>query len=347
MVKITPIIPSTLALQTFAPEDFSVIPNTIISSEFNPGSDYIEYFVYDYNNILLTSDTQLTSFTPSRLDNKGNGTIVEINLNPEQDAVNAGYDSGIVKTIYNFVKYHLGSSPGAQFYISEISPSRTEIRLNTNQITNFDITDFSYDQYPSTSEIEAYKNQISLFFTEFKQQLLEDSTYFDEFYLNLGDNLYLLAINAVLDIDLDNKLMSLLIKLYEPLPSNINLKSELYIVTKPAESVGYQLEFEQVVEVDNNITQLSGPNYNIDVKDQTGPTTIYKTYTDITQTTLSGSFSELMGNISQSSITLNTDYTEYDNFVFFSSAKERLQNFKSKLISIRNNIIDQTSIIKK
>ena len=334
MVKITPIIPSTLALQTFAPEDFSVIPNTIISSEFNPGSDYIEYFVYDYNNILLTSDTQLTSFTPSRLDNKGNGTIVEINLNPEQDAVNAGYDSGIVKTIYNFVKYHLGSSPGAQFYISEISPSRTEIRLNTNQITNFDITDFSYDQYPSTSEIEAYKNQISLFFTEFKQQLLEDSTYFDEFYLNLGDNLYLLAINAVLDIDLDNKLMSLLIKLYEPLPSNINLKSELYIVTKPAESVGYQLEFEQVVEVDNNITQLSGPNYNIDVKDQTGPTTIYKTYTDITQTTLSGSFSELMGNISQSSITLNTDYTEYDNFVFFSSAKERLQNFKSKLISI-------------
>ena len=231
MVKITPIIPSTLSLQTFAPEDFSVIPNTIVSSEFNPGNNFIEYFVYDFNNNLLDSNTQLTSFTPARLSPSGDGTIEEISLNPEQDAINAGYDSGIIKTVYNFVKYHLGSNPGSQFYISDISPSRTEIRLSSNQIVNFtQLENFSYDEYPNVQAIEEYKTQISQFFTEFKQELIDDTFYFDEFYLNLGNNVYLLGVNAMLEIDLDNKSMSLLIKLYEPLETSFSVKNTLTII---------------------------------------------------------------------------------------------------------------------
>ena len=330
MVKITPIIPSTLALQTFSPEDFAIIPNSIISSHFNPVDNYIEYFVYDYNNNLLTSDNGLTSFVPLRLDPAGTGTIKELELNPEQDTINAGYDSGIIKTVYNFVKYHLGSNPGSQFYISDISPSRTEVRLKSNDITNF----LAFEDFSEGQNIETFKANASLFFEEFKQELYDNNQYFDEFYLNFGNNNYVLGVNALLEFDFNTQSISLLVKLYEPLPSNLNQKSTLYIVTKVGESVGYQLEFEQTIEVLSNTNQIQGPNYNIDIKDQTGPTTVYKTYSDITTTTLSGSFSELMNNISQSSITLNVDYTDYDNFVFFSSAKERLINFKSKITSI-------------
>ena len=334
MVKITPIIPSTLALQTFSPEDFAIIPNTILPSEFNPGNNFVEYFVYDYNNNLLTSDNQLNSFTPARLSPSGDGTIAEISLNPEQDALDAGYNTGIVKTVYNFVEYQLKSNPQARYYISNISPSRTEIRLSSNQISEFTkVSNFSPIDY-SSAGLEEFKTNVTQFFTDFKEELLNNEDYFDEFYLNLGNNVYLLGVNIMLELDLDNKSMSLLVKLYEPLPANIGPKTELYIVTKPAESVGYQLEFEQTIELDNNLTQLAGPNYNVEIKDQTGPTTVYKTYSDITTTTLSGSFSELMSNISSSSPTLTIDYTDYEDFVFFSSAKERLTNFKNKLITI-------------
>jgi hypothetical protein len=331
MVKINPIIPSTLALQTFAPEDFAIIPNSITSSEFNPSDNVIEYFIYDYNNNLLTSNNNLTSFTPIRINSEGE--ILEISLNPENDAINEGFDSGIIKTIYNFINYELNSSPGNLFYISEISPSRTEIRLNTNNILDFEFPDVDED----TGELVPLVGD-TLFptFTSFKEKL-ENETYFDEFYLNFNNNILILGVNILLEVDRTNQTVSLLVKLYEPLPSNIGPKTELYIVTKPAESVGYQLEFEQTIEVTDDLIPLSGPNYNINIKDQTGPTTVYKNYSDITTTSLSGSFSELMNNISQSSINVNVDYTDYENFVFFSSAKERLINFKNKITSISSS----------
>jgi len=331
MVKITPIIPSTLALQTFNPEDVAIIPNSITSSEFNPSNNVIEYFIYDYNNNLLESNNNLTSFTPVRINSEGE--IVEISLNPENDVVNEGFDSGIVKTIYNFINYELDSSPTSRFFISEISPSRTEIRLSTNNIPDFDFPNVD----PETGEFILNEGEV-LFpvFTSFKERL-ENETYFDEFYLNFGNNIYVLGVNILLEVDRTSSTTSLLVKLYEPLPSNISLKSELYVVTKPAESVGYQLEFEQNIEIESNTIQLSGPNYNVDIKDQTGPTTVYKTYADITSTTLSGSFSELMNNISSSSPSITVDYTDYENFTFFSSAKERLVNFKSKITSISSS----------
>ena len=334
MVKINPINPNSLALQTFELVDFEVIPNTVIDSYFNPVNDRIEYFIYDFNNNLLNSNNQLTSFTPARLDGEGN--IIEISLNPEKDAIAAGFDSGIIKTIYNFTTPQLGSDPNSQFFISEISPSRTEVRLSSNNIDNFLLQD-DLPEFESAAEIESFKSEISLFFTEFQNKLSSENRYFDEFYLNLGDNLLLLGINVLLEVDLDTRSISLLVKLYEPLPTNIGLKSELYIVTKTGESVGYQIDYPSNIIIEDTSIKLSGPNYNIPIKDQTGPLTEYKTYSDITATTLSGSLAELMSNISASSLTLNIDYTDYEDFVFFSSATERLVNFKQKLTQISSS----------
>tara|TARA_R110000772_G_scaffold85146_2_gene179175 strand:+ start:306 stop:5930 length:5625 start_codon:yes stop_codon:yes gene_type:complete len=334
MVKINPINPNSLALQTFDLVDFEVIPNTVIDSYFNPVNDRIEYFIYDFNNNLLDSNTQLTSFTPIRLDGEGN--IIEISLNPEKDALGAGFDSGIIKTLYNFITPELGSDPNNLFYISEISPSRTEVRLSSNNISNFQFPD-DLPEFQSVTEIDNFRTETSLFFTEFKEKLFNDDRYFDEFYLNLGDNLYLLGINLLLEIDLDTKSISLLIKLYEPLPTNIGQKSELYIITKTGESVGYQIDYPANIEVEDTSIKLSPANYNIPIKDQTGPLTTYRTYSDITSTTLSGSLSELMADISSSSATLTVDYTDYEDFVFFSSANERLINFKQKLTQISSS----------
>ena len=334
MVKINPIDPNSLALQTFEVQDFEIIPNTVIDSNFNPVDDRIEYFIYDFNNNILSSNDQLTSFTPVRLDSEGN--IIELSLNPEKDAVSTGFDSGIIKTIYNFITPELGSSPESLFYISEISPSRTEIKLNSNTISQF-IFPENFIPPTSSTELNQIKTELSGFFTVFQDKILEDNKYFDEFYLNLGNNLYLLGVNTLLEVDIDNQTISLLVKLYEPLPTNIGLKSELYVVTKTGESVGYQIDYPSNIEIEDTSIKISPANYNIPIKDQTGPNTVYKTYNEITSTSLSGSLSELLSNISSSSATLTVDYTDYEDFIFFSSANERLINFKYKLTQISSS----------
>ncbi len=49
----------------------------------------------------------------------------------------------------------------------------------------------------------------------------------------------------MLEYNPQNNTTSLLIKLYEPLPTSIGSKTELSVVLKKAESVAYQLDFTQ------------------------------------------------------------------------------------------------------
>jgi hypothetical protein len=325
MVNITNIDPNTLTLQTISPEDVSIIPNITITSSFNPVNDRIEYFVYDFNDNLLLSNNDLRSYKPSSIDASGN--IIDMVLFPEEDAIAAGYNTGIVKTIYNFISPQVGSIDNPLF-ISEISPSRTELRLSSNTNLLFDTSDLINTTFLSGSAYELY--------TEFRQNV-ENSSYLDEFYLNFGNNIYVIGVNSALEYNPQNNTTSLLVKLYEPLPTSIGLKTELSVVLKKAESVAYQLDFIQEETILDSTIRISGPNYNIPIKDETGPLTQYQTYNSITSTPLTGSLFQLMNQISASSIDINVDYTDYEDFIFFSSAYQRLYNFKEKVTKISSS----------
>jgi hypothetical protein len=322
MVNINNINPNTLTLQNISPEDVSIIPNTTITSSFSPVNSKIEYFIYDFNNNLLSSNYDLRSYKPVQITAEGN--IVDMTLVPEFDAVNAGYDSGIVKTIYNFITPELGTEAN-NLYISEISPTRTEVRLSSNTNPLFDTSELGVGLFESSPNIELYNT--------FRQNV-ETNNYFDEFYLNFLNNIYVVGVNSLLEYDAQNNTISLLVKLYEPLPTSIGLKTELYIVTKNAESVAYQIEFVQENLFQDSTIKLNGPNYNIPLKDETGPLTQFKNYNEILSTTLSGSLFQLINNISSSQPQLSVNYTDYEDFIFFSSAEQRLYNFKEKVISI-------------
>jgi hypothetical protein len=325
MVNISNINPNTLTLQNISPEDVSIIPNTTITSSFSPVNSKVEYFVYDFNDTLLSSNYDLRSYKPVQITAEGN--IVDMTLVPEFDAVNAGYDTGTIKTIYNFITPELDSE-NDNLFISEISPSRTEIRLSSNTNPLFNTIGIDAANFISSSNYDLYNT--------FRQNV-ETNNYFDEFYLNFGNNIYIVGVNSLLEFDSQNNTISLLVKLYEPLPTNIGPKTELYIVTKNAESVAYQIEFVQENLFQDSSINLSGPNYNISLKDETGPLTQYKNYDDILSTTLSGSLFQLINNISSSSPQLSVDYTNYEDFIFFSSAYQRLYNFKEKVTNISSS----------
>ena len=83
---------------------------------------------------------------------------------------------------------------------------------------------------------------------------------------------------------------------------------------------------------------LKGPNFNLDLKDQVNNSTIELSYTDLITTSLTSSKNQFNSLLEEKEIDINIDYTNYSEFVHFSSAKTRLENFYYKV-----NLIEQYS----
>ena len=338
MNKVRPIDPNTLSYQNISPEDTVLFDSFEITSLFNPVQDVVEYYVYDLNNQLIFQDPTFTNWTNTEdpslasttFDINATGStqdsvtapntaqISTINLDPVQDLQNIGFDFGKVKSVYNFITYRLNSSPTNQYFISDISSDRTELRLKSNFISD---------------------DSLQISFEQFQNDFL-NSPEFDEFYLNFGDNKYVVAVNTALDNTVNP--FSILIKLYEPLPQEFGVKSTCYVVTKNGESVAYEVEFEDVLTLIDTSIPIGPANINLELLNQISPATTYKSYDEITATDLSGSYNQLINFLSGSNIgiDINVDYSDYSNFVFFSSAQQRLDNFVTKLTNISSSQAD-------
>ena len=257
--SLSPINPNTLFSEGYELADQSIIPNENITAAFVPFEDKVEYWVYDFNKNLVGGEYNFTGYNlaqnPSSND-KNDTTTVE--LSPINDLLDFGFDTGQLYTVYNFVRYQLSSTPDNRYYIAEISSDRTELRLKSNIISNEDIF-ASFQQLKSE---------------------LNSSEYFDEFYITFGDNEYNIGVN--IELDTTGEIYSVLVKLYDALPPNFGLKDEVYVATKVAESVGYQIEYPDLIEIPTNVTLIQGPNTNIELKDFVNNSTELKSKTELT-----------------------------------------------------------------
>ena len=130
---------------------------------------------------------------------------------------------------------------------------------------------------------------------------------------------------------------SIILKLYSPLPANIQNNSTFWITKLMSNPL-----IETVVLTENNeisCPPIKGPNFTIDVDFVKGQSTNYESLDNII---LSGSTSsnELVSLYLSSSLVttdeLNIEYTSgstylWENFVHFSSATERIENFVYKV----------------
>ena len=305
IINIQSISPITFETQTYSDKDTNLITSIDVQTQFIPGSDYIEYFIYDLNgNILFSNNFGYPNYT--LLDN-------ELVIDPLTDIKNIGFDDGQYNTLYNFLTPLLGSNGSQLYYISEISTDRTEIRLNSTAIDNeLIITNFNSFQ---------------------EQQQLSPLAYPD-FYLNFGNNQLIIANNTLLDTsDVNN--ISVLIKLYEPLPQNFEVNTTLWVVEKVAEPQAYNIDIQTVFDTEDQNIYLKGPNTNLSIKDQINNSTEYGTFASLSQTTSSQGSGSLQYQINSllanKGIKINIDYSDYIQFINFSSAQTRLENFYYKL----------------
>jgi len=332
---------STVANMGYDFAQSEIIPSEDISGSFFQSGSIIEFYAYsitknllsqEYNftdytieeNTATSNTTNATSYTNSQgiaVVNTGSASIPtnNITLQPTLDLYDRGFDNGELFGVYNFINYELGSSTTKTLYISEISGDRTEIRLKSNAISAVDIK----------SGFIKLKNK------------LNSTEYFDEFYLSFYQNNYVVAVNVLLENETtkDNLDPSILVKLYEPLPANYNVEQRVYAATKVGESVAYKVEFIQdFSNFIDNANYIQGPNINIPLQDLVNNSTTLQSYDDLTKTQSSSSLDSVLNYLNQTGVTItpNYSYNTFDEFINFSSAKQRINNFYEKVSQIQS-----------
>ena len=208
------------------------------------------------------------------------------------------------------------------FFIKEISGDRTEIRLSTNNLTDSVLQESTLN-----------------FIYEF-----QGAPYFKEFYINLGQNKLLPAINIALDLGApitptnnNTPTPTILIKLLNPLPANISVNTLVSVVDEISNPQNFNVNIT-VDPVPVTFPTLRGPNFDLDLDNlRVGPTPYYN-FNQITsfQGNFAPQLQQLLGRLSASNFSINIDYNtlDYSDWVHFSSAARRLEGFKYKLSNI-------------
>tara|TARA_B100000989_G_C19532936_1_gene471220 strand:- start:5390 stop:10105 length:4716 start_codon:yes stop_codon:yes gene_type:complete len=312
MAEVIPIDPISFELQTYEDQDVSLITQFDIDTSLT-SSSYIEFYVYDVNQNIISSNLNYDDYQVIE-DGKAaqNDSISQFNISPKDDVTNEGFNQGEYIAYYNFLTKRIGDQL-TNLYISEISPDRTEIRLDSSVLSNLDI-------------VEQTNNFI---------QFREDSNYFVDFYLNFGDNNLTIANNIKLENETTDD-PTILVKLYEPLPSNFDIKSLLWVVTTLNEPEAFQVKCPIIPITFDDFKQISGPNFNIPIKGQVNNSSQNLSKDDILSGALTSSLNQVQSLLNSSSININVDYTNFSDFVHFSSAQTRLENFNYKIGLIEN-----------
>ena len=304
---ITPIIPDTFEYQTYSNSDENLIVQSELDTVFSSSTDYIEYYIYDQNKDLIypSQTVPLLEYDVRKGD---------VLLNPSSNLESLGFDIGVYNISYSFYRKRAASSITEKYFISDISSDRTEIRLDSNVIENSNIIS-------SVNDFVQYR---------------ETSTYFVDFYLNFGQNQTIIANNIKLETE-EGVDPTVLIKLYEPLPLEFNNKSELWVVELLSSPQAYKVDFPFEPTIEDDFTYIAGPNYNLNIIGETASPGEQFSYNTLINSDVTSSINQIQSLLNEKEININIDYEKFANFINFSSAKTRLENFFYKVDLIQSS----------
>jgi len=328
-IRIVGEIINTQQVNRYEQSDIDLIPSQIISEEFGGPDDYVEFIISDVTGNILNINYNYVNFkSPNTSFVDPNGTLSVIEIDPITDLQNFGYSSGEFLLQYNFFTNKISSpvssptaessGPSTELFLKEISADRTEIRVGSTILSNEDI-----------------ENAVNSIINE-----STGSAYVIDYLINFGDNIQEITTNIALNRNSDG--YEILFKLYQPLPENIVEKSGLWVVKEKVNPYTFNINLDKLIIPDPG-PKLRGPNFNIEVPNQNNISSPYQNYDSLINSlqNVSSSYQQLLSLITSQSIDINTDYSTFNNFTFFSSANQRVANFynKVKQIETYNNDI--------
>ena len=312
MFKITDISsPSKLPLSNINFRD--------LNKRFGKKGDYIELQVLSLNDEILSTFNLSKKFYQIVEKDTDNLTD-ELKINFASALKSRGFEVGKFKLKISILRSKV--IKGKSFSIKEISPSRKELRIIANDVSN-----------------QSFKTGLVNYIAE-----RDSSPFFKDFSLKF-DNEDVLGINIILN-DLVSKFEAL-VKLYDTLPQSISILDKFSIVEHIIDPIFLNIDLQQSLDlvVDDSDIFLK-PNFNIDTRTNNSVPSSFKDFNKILDYSLTSSYQNLLNQLENRDIPeIQYDYIRpissslenidesyhFENFVHFGSAVERLKNFKYKL----------------
>lgn len=281
----------------------NLVESKQIIRPFGLSVDYVQLNLYNSRDTLLSSKN--VSYT-----NDG-GNVVEVN--PERDLLDSGYQLGTFYSHYHFLRPVVSRNSNLSFFINKISSDRKEIKIKSTTLSRTDL-----------------QNNASNYIN-----LIQNRTYFVEFYLDFGSNNLQTALSIALETTATDT--SVIVKLKDSLPLSIAENFPLNIVEKVLESQVFELVSTSTPTPPPPPPTLRPANFSIDVDSSRIGSSNYYSYDEILNSTGSNSeFQTVLSFISSSNLQINVDYSEFNNFIHYSSANQRLTTFKDKLTQLES-----------
>jgi len=267
--------------------------------------DTVELHIININDILLESFYKIP-FSNQEGFGTSKNTINNVRVEVQKLFRQFGYISGKFKFQLNFHRGYLGNFRNP-ITITSINDDRTQITVSFAAGSPF-------NNLINAPLVDQLGNRL-------------------EYYLNLGN----LELYRIASFSRDNTLSTteldvFTVNLQLPLPDSFNVSSESWIdlqLLDPATDtiIIYPKKKKDPINV------LRYANFATNVNNNIGQSTGYKTWNTILGSNPTSSQQLINTFISNSfnPIELNVNYRDYSNFIFYSSATERLKNFRYKL----------------
>jgi len=280
------------------------------------GSLFTEVHVYTFNGDYIGSTYDATLLR----DIDSNSILIDAR---EVFAV-LGIEKGSYKIVTNIISPVFGSARKGELkpaFIQEVSPERNEIKFTISNPETFGVALQQFREFLfSLSPIDMLNN----------------------FIVNFGENEIYKVLNVRFD-ELDQNVFY--IKTYNPISDEIPDFSDAWFGIQVIDSYTDTVLLDAGKKLIPDQYTIRGPRFDIDVDDWKSQETVYKSWNDLLDADLPTTQRILDSVITGSSnVTLNIDYTDYNNFVFYSRAENRLENFKYKIQLIESYNADKKTL---
>jgi hypothetical protein len=297
-------------IQIINQADLDNLQSKLLFRKFGQENDSIELTIRDINDNIVVNDEQFTKYT-AFYSPEGSGQLIDsIDIDYTQVLKEYGFENGRYRLTFSFQRKLLVGGFNRPFFISEISPTRTEIRFTSNVIEKNEFDN-------ALQNLIANVNNASF---------LKDI------------NISFLGGETGLVINVQSDKNSGLIKLYNPLSPGIGTNTPFRVYEEVIDPLEATVDLGDFSSEDPGV-ELRAPNFDIQYSQNFTVPSKFRTYDDIlTNGAVTSSFNHLVNYLSGSiPVDLEFDnpdtpsgYT-FENFIHYSSATERLKNFKYKL----------------
>ena len=302
--------------------------------DVNAADTTLEFHVYSNDTwISGNHNVKLTPYTTNNFKDPSTGQILNFKTTPATIDIYKEFSdlkitSGNFRFVVNFNRNLIGNYQSQYLAIDQISDDRTELKLYALNIKDVTFKQ-QLNQFIRTvangKQTAAQNRRVGPRYIDgFRNTLFNTVNTFKTYLLNFSRNKNFVFVNSVVVGEF------VYIKLLEPLPDDIDINFKCWLAEELKPSHIDTVSITPYV-APKTYNKLSSANFAANANYNTSTSTGLKNWNDLLGSSVQTSQQIIDTYFSGSGVKLNIDYRDFNNFVFYSSAEERVKNFKYKL----------------